>query len=155
MSVKLHLGRYFNGCGRERFGLVYPLDRNDYRRDFFNWVYEDDVPSEGIIIVSNRISGDFRYVVVAGFSSYRAIITDTGEILESDSFKAVYRFALSHIKDWFTESEQYLSGHIVFDKVDYSDYERLNEYGYMQRDIVRKDSMFAIRVYRDHSIERW
>lgn len=68
-------------------------------------------------------------------SFYRAIIKDAGEILESDSFKVVYRFGMRHAKD-LVRDDGYPVTVIELEQVTYSDYEYINSYGYPQRDIV-------------------
>ena len=79
---------------------------------------------------------------------YRAIIRDTGEILECDSFKSIYRHGLMHGKDYlrFEAGEDQLSTVIELERVTYCDYEYINRYGYPQRDIVDREHIAYIAI---------
>ena len=139
-----HYGRLF--YSHPEWGLVYPLSRWDYYRELLDWLYVDDDESEGIIIVSHRVTGSIRYVVVSEITMYRASNKETGEILECSTMKALYRFALRNAKDWVRVGIPVVSLHI--EKVVYSDYEFLNKCGYMQRKIVKRDDIAMVAVTR-------
>lgn len=66
---------------------------------------------------------------------YRAVIKDSGEILEGDSFKVIYRYAMRHAKD-LVRDEGYPVTVIRLEQVTYSDEVYINHYGYPQSDIV-------------------
>lgn len=150
--ARIHYGRYFSE--RYDLGLVYPLDRNEYVRDLFDWVFEDEIESEGVFIVSHRVTGCYRYVVLYRVPVYRALLDYSGEILECSSFKAVYRFALSHAKDELRYNPDIDSLSIRFEYGEYSDYEYLNSCGYMQRDIVNRKHLFVVTVNASYEVER-
>lgn len=142
----VHRSSYFDG-----FGLVESLSRSDYERNLLDWVYEDDIESEGIIIVSNRFSGELRYVVVDEMPVMRAVIPFSGEILEITgdlSMKRLYRFALRHAKDEL-RNDDVMGVHdieVLFSVGAYSAYEYLNTCGYMQRDFIKRGDISCIRV---------
>ena len=151
--ARVHYGRYFSE--RYDLGLVYPLDRNEYVRDLFDWVFEDEIESEGVFIVSHRVTGSYRYVVLYRVPVYRVLIDFTGEILECSSLKAVYRHALTHVKDCFRDIPELDTLTIRFEYGEYSDYEYLNSCGYMQRDIVNRKQLFDLTVYAGtYDVER-
>lgn len=78
-------------------------------------------------------------------SFYRATIKDSGEILEGDSFKLIYRFGMRHAKD-LVRDDGYPVTVIELEHVTYSDYEYINGYGYPQRDIVDRQHIAYIAV---------
>ena len=78
-------------------------------------------------------------------SFYRAIIKDAGEILESDSFKTIYRYGIRHAKD-LVRDEDYSVTVIELEQATYSDYEYINRYGYSQRDIVDRRHIAYVAV---------
>ena len=141
----------------DSWGLVESLTRADYERDLLDWVYEDEIPFEGCIIVRNRVTHDLRYVVVGEFPVMRAKIAYTGEILEiwgDLSFKRLYRSALLNAR---SELRNDLSIDVVFESGAYSDYEYLNSCGYMQRDFIPRETLAVIRFSKsadEYSIER-
>lgn len=77
---------------------------------------------------------------------YRAVSDCSGEIWEADNFRLVYRCGLSHAKDYAKDSGY---ANVRFEKVRYSDYEYLNEFGYMQRDIVERIGICSVVVRSD------
>ena len=79
---------------------------------------------------------------------YRALIYSTGEILESDSFSTVYRAAMRHAKEYVRESDCVVTAVVKFERAEESDYEYLNEYGYMQRDIINREHIAVLLVSR-------
>ena len=80
-------------------------------------------------------------------SVYRALIPDTGEILECITFKDVYRFALRHGKDYLKyDSCNAICTVIDLEKAWYSDYEYINKYGYPQRDIVDREHIAYLAI---------
>ena len=68
---------------------------------------------------------------------YRAIIRATGEILEDDDFKNVYRCALFTCKDFmFRYSDDIDAIVIEFEEVTYSDDVYMNKYGFVEHPII-------------------
>ena len=153
----VHRVRYF-----ERFGLVESLSRSEYEKDILYWVYEDDIEFEGIIIVSHYLTGVFRYVVVGEFSVMRAEIPFTGEIVETwgeDAFKRVYRRAVQNAKyELLNDSVMGVDSiEIEFISGFYAADEYLNDFGYLQRDFIKRQYIGCIRVsygVGGYSIER-
>ena len=143
---RIHLGRVFNVGVWYSKGLIYPLDRHEYQRCIYDWVFEDDITDEGIFIVSHRVTGELRYVVLYRYRVYRALIHATGEILECSSMKAVYRFAMRHVKDELRSNPDLLCCTVEFERGYYSDYEYLNSCGYMQRDFVDREHIAFVAV---------
>ena len=153
----VHRSRYF-----ERYGLVESLSRTEYKQNILDWVYEDDIVFEGIIIVSNRLTGGFRYVVVAEFPVMRAKIPYTVEILEcwgKDAFKRVFHHAVKNVKyELLNDSITGIDSiEIIFESGSYAADEYLNDSGYMQRDFINRQCIGCIRVsygVGGYSIER-
>ena len=75
---------------------------------------------------------------------YRALIRDTGEILESDDFRSVYRAALSTAKSYVDDDR--LTVLFELESAWYSDIVYINSYGYPQSDIVTRDHIAYICV---------
>lgn len=78
--------------------------------------------------------------------SYRAIIEGTGEILECETFKNVYRFAMRHAKDYLDAYGVIPVVLIDFEEVWYSDYTFINKFGYPQHDIVQRDHIAYVAI---------
>ena len=90
-----------------------------------------------------------------GASFYRALLPFCGEILESDSFKSVYRRGIGRAKDWLNVAAPDLLGVVVrFERAVESDYQYVNSYGYVQRDIICQGEICTAFVTRfGHSLE--
>ena len=78
--------------------------------------------------------------------SYRALIREIGEILECETFKAVYYFAMRDAKDYLDSYDDVPVVLIEFDVVWYSDYTFINKYGYPQHDVVQRDHIAYVAI---------
>ena len=79
---------------------------------------------------------------------YRAIIRDVGVILESDSFSIIYRAAMREARGYLHDADCTATALVEFEMADYSDYEYMNEYGYMQRDMLHDNHIGFLAVSR-------
>ena len=77
---------------------------------------------------------------------YRALIRETGEILEHDDFKSVYRFALRLAKDELRYPGRGPVILVEFETATYSSYYRLNKYGYPQQDLLSREHIAYLAV---------
>ena len=136
----------------DRYGVVESLLREDYESNVMDWVYEDDLPSEGVIFVTSRYDGSLRYVVIGEMPVMRAVIPATGEIFEIDgelSFRRLYARVLQHAKDGLRNDPSLAmeeSVLIYFQLGSYAASEYLNVCGYMQRDFIKKADIACVRV---------
>ena len=75
---------------------------------------------------------------------YRGLIAETGEILESEVFKNVYRCSLQNAKCAVDADMPCVV--IELECAWYSDYCYVNRFGYLQRDIVNREHIAYIAV---------
>lgn len=88
---------------------------------------------------------------------YQALLSN-GDILECDTFAALYRFALRHGKiDMHYGADRPFLARLC--QVEYSDQEYLNQYGYMQRELLDRQVLAYLAVSNtgytvvyDHSV---
>lgn len=75
---------------------------------------------------------------------FRAKIPATGEILESDVFKNVYRCSMQTAKDAIDSDTPVVV--VELEKAWYSDYQYVNQFGYLHRDIVRCEHIAYLAI---------
>ncbi len=146
----------------DNYGMVESLSRLDYERNICDWVFEDDIEDEGVIFVTNRLTGCLRYVVVGEFPVMRASIPHIGEMYDcwgKDAFKRLYHHAIAHAKEELLhDSVKGLDSiEIIFESGSYAADEYMNSCGYMQRDYIKRQFIGCIRVsygVGGYSIER-
>ena len=80
---------------------------------------------------------------------YQALL-ETGEILESDSFKALYHFALSHARGelYFSEYEELPIFFCRLCIAEYTEETFLNRWGYMQHELGNRQEIGVLCVSR-------
>ena len=97
-----------------------------------------------------------------GCKFYRAVIKATGTILESETFKNVYRCALLEGKNFMRHNSDDIDAIIIeLEEVTYSDELYMNMFGYLQHDIIdhRHIAFLAVGAvgytvdYRDGTLE--
>lgn len=81
---------------------------------------------------------------------YQALFNESGEILETDSFKEMYHFALQHSRGELHYSRPgdplvILSRLCV---AEYSEDEYINDYGYPQRELLNRQQLGYLAVSR-------
>ena len=79
---------------------------------------------------------------------YRAIIRDVGIILESEVFSIIYRAAMREAKDYVRDPNCKGTALVEFEMADYSDYEYMNQFGFMQRDMLHDNHLGMLAVSR-------
>lgn len=75
---------------------------------------------------------------------YRGLIAATREILESDVFKDVYRCSLNTAKQSISDDMRCII--IELERAWYSDYSYINRFGFLQRDIIKREHVAYIAV---------
>lgn len=75
---------------------------------------------------------------------YQALVKDTGDILESDTFKGLYRYALSHGRNYCFCYDRILVMELVASY--YSDVVYINQYGYHQCDLLARETIAYMAV---------
>ena len=82
------------------------------------------------------------------YTMFQAICRVTGEIFESDSFKPVYRAALTRAKDYLRDHAKDGQNVVVieFNKVTYSDCKYMNDYGYWQNPVIDREYVAWLAV---------
>lgn len=80
---------------------------------------------------------------------YQALM-QTGEILESDTFKSLYHFALSHARGelYYSTPEECLTYLYRLCIAEYTDEVVLNEWGYNQHELVNRQEIGMVAVSR-------
>ena len=75
---------------------------------------------------------------------FRALIEETGEIIECDVFKTLYHASLSTAKLEVSDSVPCVL--IRLERAFYSDYSYINKYGYEERDIIEREHIAYVAV---------
>ena len=81
---------------------------------------------------------------------YQALFNESGEILETDTFKQLFRFALRHSRGDLHYS---CSGDpsVILSRLcvtEYSDEEYINDYGYPQHELLNRQQLGYLAVSR-------